>query len=65
MTEITIRQSSPQSLVYYTIEIDGWFYDGDALDLDSAMKLIKHNIKWDYRDYENNLEDADSSLHPQ
>ena len=58
MTEITIRQSGPQSLVYYTIEIDGWFYDGDALDLDSAMKLIKYNLKWDYRDYENE-NDAD------
>jgi hypothetical protein len=52
MTEITIRQSGPQSLVYYEIQIGDWIYDGDALDIDSAMKLIKHNIKWDYRDYE-------------
>ena len=56
MTEITIRQSGPQSLVYYEIQIGDWIYDGDALDIDSALKLIKHNIKWDYRDYENENE---------
>jgi len=56
MTEITMHQLNPNSLVYYTIKIGDWIYDGDALDFDGAMKLIKHNIKWDYRDYENDLE---------
>jgi len=56
--EITIRQSGPQCLVYYEIRVGDWIFDGDALDIDSAMKLIKHNLKWDYRDYENELEDA-------
>ena len=56
MTEITMHQLNPNSLVYYTIKIGDWIYDGDALDFDSAMKCIKHNIKWDYRDYENDLE---------
>jgi hypothetical protein len=56
MTEITIRQSGPQSLVYYEIKVGDWIYDGDALDIDSALKLIKHNLKWDYRDHENENE---------
>ena len=54
--EITIRQSGPQSLVYYEIQVGEWVYDGDALDLDRAMKLIKYNLKWDYRDFENENE---------
>ena len=56
MTEITIHQSNPNSLVYYTIQVGDWEMDGDALNLDSAFKMIKHNLKWDYRDYENELE---------
>jgi hypothetical protein len=56
MTEITISQSNSNCLFYYTIKIGDWIYDGDALDLDSAFKLIKHNIKWDYREYERDQE---------
>ena len=56
MTEITIRQAGHQSLVYYEIKVGDWIYDGDALDIDSALKLIKHNLKWDYRDHENENE---------
>jgi len=58
MTEITMHQLNPNSLVYYEVKIGGWSCEGDALDFDGAMKSIKHNIKWDYRDYENELEDA-------
>ena len=46
--EIDIHQTSPTCLVYYTIRIGDWVYDGDALDVQSALKLIDHNLKWDY-----------------
>jgi hypothetical protein len=50
MTEITIHQANPNCLFYYTIKIGDWCYDGDALDLNGALELIKHDIKWNYRD---------------
>jgi hypothetical protein len=50
--EIDIHQTSPTCLVYYTIRIGDWVFDGDALDVPSALKLIDHNLKWDYREDE-------------
>ena len=47
--EIDIHQTGPTCLVYYTIRIGDWVYDGDALDVQSALKLIDHNLEWDYR----------------
>ena len=47
--EIDIHQTCPTCLVYYTIRIGDWVYDGDALDVQSALKLIDHNLEWDYR----------------
>ena len=58
MTEITIRDYSAEgSLVYYTITVttskgDDWIYDGDATSLEGAYKMITHNLKWDYREFE-------------
>jgi hypothetical protein len=54
--DINIRQSNPNCLVYYTIQVGDWIFDGDALSVPAALKLIAHNLKWDYRDYENELE---------
>ena len=62
MTEITIRDYSAEgSLVYYTITVttnDGhpWIYDGDATSLEGAYKMITHNLKWDYREFENEVD---------
>ena len=30
--------------------------DDHATTLDGAFTLIKHHLKWDYREYERNLE---------
>jgi hypothetical protein len=56
--EINIHQYTPNCLVYYTIQVGDWVFDGDALDVPAALKLIAHNLKWDYRDCENDLENA-------
>ena len=50
--EIDIHQPNPNCLVYYTIRIGDWIFDGDALDIPSALKMIEHNLKWDYREDE-------------
>ena len=58
MTEISIRDYTTEgSLAYYTIQVGDWIYDGHATSLDSAFKMITHNLKWDYRDYERDLDD--------
>jgi len=57
--EINIHQATPDCLVYYTIKVGEWVCDGDARNVTSALKLIAHNLKWDYRDYENELEDEE------
>jgi hypothetical protein len=44
-TQISIRSYSAEgSLVYYTIQVGEWIYDGHATTLDGAFKLIKHNL---------------------
>ena len=59
MTEISIRDYTTEgSLVYYTIQVGEWIYDGHATTLDGAFKLIKHNLKCDYREYERDNEDG-------
>jgi hypothetical protein len=45
MIDITIRQSNPNCLVYYTITVGDWTYDGDALDINSALTMIQHNLQ--------------------
>jgi hypothetical protein len=45
--------------VYYTIQVGNWVYDGDALDVPSALKLINHNLKWDLERYEDEMEDEE------
>ena len=53
MTEISIRDYTTEgSLVYYSIKIGDWEIDDQATTLDGAFKLIKHNLKWQYREYE-------------
>ena len=53
MTEISIRDYTTEgSLVYYSVKIGDWEIDDQATTLDSAFKMIKHNLKWDYREYE-------------
>ena len=46
MTEISIRYGT--GLVYYTIQKGDWIWDGDALTLDAAFEMIKHNLEHDY-----------------
>jgi hypothetical protein len=59
MTEISIRDYTTEgSLVYYSIKIGDWEIDDHATTLDSAFKMIKHNLKWDYREYERDNEDG-------
>jgi hypothetical protein len=53
MTEISIRDYTAEgSLAYYTIQVGDWIYDGHATTLDGAFKMIIHDLKWSYRDYE-------------
>lgn len=52
MVEVSIRQANPNSLFYYTIQVNDWHYDGDALDLEGALELIKHNLKYNYHEDE-------------
>ena len=53
MTEISIRDYTTEgSLVYYSVKIGDWEIDDQAITLDSAFKMIKHNLKWSYREYE-------------
>ena len=47
-TQISIRDYTTEgSLVYYSIKIGDWEIDDQATTLDSAFKMIKHNLKWD------------------
>ena len=58
MTEITINDyTAENSLVYYSIKVNDWIYDGHATTLDGAFTLIKNHLKWDYREYERDNED--------
>ena len=45
MVDITIRQSNPNCLVYYTITVGDWSYEGDALDINSALTMIQHDLQ--------------------
>lgn len=60
MTEITIRDLTFEgSLVYYSIRVGDWEMDDHTTTLEGAFKMITHNLKWDYREYENELERDD------
>ncbi len=56
MTEITIRDYGSSGLVHYTIKVGDWEYEDHATTLDGAFKCITHNLKWNYREYEKELE---------
>ncbi len=57
MTEITITDyTAENSLVYYSIKVGDWEMDDHATTLDGAFTLIKNHLKWDYREYERDLE---------
>ena len=57
MTEITIRDyTTENSLVYYSIKVGDWEIDDHATTLEGAFTLIKNHLKWDYREYERDLE---------
>lgn len=56
MTEITIRDYGSSGLVHYTIRVDDWEIDDWATTLEGAFTLIKNHLKWDYREYERDLE---------
>ena len=71
MTEICIRDMTAEGgLVHYMIEVGdwkrddkgflrlmvNWEMDDHATTLDGAYKMITHNLKWDYREYERDLE---------
>ena len=59
-TEISIRDLTAEgSLAYYTIVVGDWVYDGYATTLEGAFECITHNLKYDYREYERNLEEND------
>jgi hypothetical protein len=60
MTEISIRDFTAEgSLVYYSIKVGDWEMDDHTTTLNGAFKMITHNLKWDYREYENELERDD------
>lgn len=54
--DIQIHQTTPNCLVYYTIKVGEWIYDGDALDVRSALATINHNLKWDLERFEDEME---------
>jgi len=57
MTEITINDYTAEgSLVYYSIKVGDWEMDDHATTLEGAFTLIKNHLKWDYREYERDLE---------
>ena len=57
MTEITISDyTAENSLVYYSIKVGDWEMDDWATTLEGAYKMITHNLKWSYREYERDLE---------
>jgi len=57
MTEISIRDCTKEgSLVYYSIKVGDWEVYDHATTLDGAFKMITHNLKWNYREYERDLE---------
>ena len=57
MTEISIRDCTAEgSLAYYTIKVKDFIYDGYASTLEGAFTMISHNLKYDYREYERDLE---------
>ena len=57
MTEISIRDyTTENSLVYYTVKVGDWEMDDHATTLEGAFTLIKNHLKWDYREYERDLE---------
>ena len=57
MTEISIRDMTTEnSLVYYSIKVGDWEMDDHATTLEGAFKCIAHNLKWDYRQYERDLD---------
>ena len=56
MTEINIKDYTAEgSLVYYSIKVGDWEMDDHATTLEGAFTLIKHHLKWDYREYERDL----------
>ena len=56
MTEISIKDyTAENSLVYYSIKVGDWEMDDHATTLEGAFTLIKHHLKWDYREYERDL----------
>ena len=58
MTEITISDYTAEGhLVHYTIKVGDWEYEDHATTLDGAYKMITHNLKWSYREYERDNED--------
>ena len=60
MTEISVRDCTAEgSLAYYTIKVKDFIYDGYATTLEGAFTMIAHNLKYDYREYERNLEEND------
>ena len=57
MTNITIEDYTAEGhLVHYTIKVGDWEYEDHATTLDGAFTLIKNHLKWDYREYERDLE---------
>ena len=60
MTEISVRDCTAEgSLAYYTIKVKDFIYDGYASTLEGAFEMISHNLKYDYREYERDLEEND------
>ena len=57
MTEISIKDYTVEgSLAYYSIKVGDWEYEDHATTLEGAFTLIKNHLKWDYREYERDLE---------
>ena len=61
MTEISIKDYTTEgSLVYYSIKVGDWEMYNHATTLEGAFKMIRHNLKWNYREYERDKEFQES-----
>ena len=54
--DISIHQTTPKCLVYYTIKVGDFIVDGDALDVPGALKKINYHLKWDLERFEDEKE---------
>ena len=53
--DISIHQTTPKCMVYYTIRVGDFIVDGDALDVSTALKQINYRLKWELERFEDEV----------